>query len=400
MASIEKRGENSYRLVVESGYDAAGKRQKKYKPIKIEEKLTPKKLKDYLNEELLKFKIEVEAGEYISPEKMAFVAFSEEWRSKYALKEYSAKSMELNDYLLSHINPHIGRLKLCDIKPMHIVQLFGSVQEGRKKPLSANTLTSMHRLLRVIFNTAIAWQLITKSPMAGLKYPKKMKSKTSFYDENESLKLLTTLEEEPLVWRALIVVAITTGLRRGEICGLEWKHINLDKKFIEIDQQLVYTKATQKIVKAPKSEGANRKVSIPQMAVDLLADVRSYTKKEKFRMGSRWKNEGEHDFVFRTGTGSSFTPEYLSSKWRDFLKAKELRHINFHALRHTSASLLINEGIHAKVISERLGHSDIGITMNTYGHVFKKADEVAANTFDDIFQQNKKSVPNSSPDAI
>jgi integrase len=105
-------------------------------------------------------------------------------------------------------------------------------------------------------------------------------------------------------------------------------------------------------------------------------------------MGSKWKGnfEGEdRRFVFTNLYGEPYMPEYISSKWKTFTEEKGLKFIKFHGLRHTSASLLINSGVHAKVISDRLGHTNINITMNTYGHVFRKADKDAANKFDDIF---------------
>src|SRR5690348_8187504 len=120
MASIEKRGVNSWRLVVETGYDASGKRLKRYKTVKIDDPAllkTTKRLKDYLNDELVKFKIEVEAGEYIAPEKMTFESFVKEWESKYAIKHLAEKTLyTYRSYLKSRILPTFGHLKLDQIK--------------------------------------------------------------------------------------------------------------------------------------------------------------------------------------------------------------------------------------------------------------------------------------------
>src|SRR5689334_15153640 len=123
MASIEKRGGNSWRLIVEIGYDANGKRLKRYKTIKIEDPAilkTKKRLKDHLQEELIKFKIEVEAGEYIAPEKMTFGIFVEEWEIKYAVKHLSEKTLyTYRSHLKNRILPTFGHMRLDQIKPLH-----------------------------------------------------------------------------------------------------------------------------------------------------------------------------------------------------------------------------------------------------------------------------------------
>lgn len=128
MASIEKRGSNSWRLVVEAGYDASGKRLKRYKSVKIEDLAllkTTKRLNDFLNQELVKFKIEVEAGEYIATEKMTFEAFVQEWEAKYAIKHLAEKTQyTYRSHLKTRIMPTFGHLRLDQIKPLHIVSFM------------------------------------------------------------------------------------------------------------------------------------------------------------------------------------------------------------------------------------------------------------------------------------
>ncbi|WP_240903857.1 N-terminal phage integrase SAM-like domain-containing protein [Chengkuizengella sediminis] len=138
MASIEKRGKNSFRLVVEAGYGANNKRIKKSKTIRIEDESllrTTKKIRDYLNEELVKFKIEVEAGEYIAPEKMLFESFVREWKEKYATKHLEPTTINTYErHLKNHIIPEFGHMKLNQIKPMHILTFLDKLaQPGMRK---------------------------------------------------------------------------------------------------------------------------------------------------------------------------------------------------------------------------------------------------------------------------
>ncbi|WP_150273642.1 site-specific integrase [Paenibacillus tepidiphilus] len=392
MPSYEHRGKNSYRLTVETEAGINQKRGRELKTVKVPEGLSPKKQKDWLDAEWHKFKAEVEAGAYIAPEKMVFSAFVEEWKTKHAKGLYAVKTEEMNEYLLDNLFlPHLGHFKLYDFKTMHIVSFMNKIpypkfrKSKKKKPLAQSTMISLHRLLKNIFEVAVAWKVITSSPMDGLKYPKRKKTKANCYNKQEAQQLTVLLDKEPLAFKVIIVLAITTGLRRGEIAGLEWRHINLDKGTITIEQQMVYTKKTGHTITDPKTQDANRLVSIPQLVVDLLKELRKQSIREREKLGSEWKGD-DRLHVFTTAIGSPYRATYISNRWIEFIKDSGLRYIKFHELRHTSASLLINSGVHSKVVSDRLGHSDIRITMNTYGHVFEEAEHAAAEVFDSMLR--------------
>lgn len=390
MASIEKRGKNSYRLVVEAGYDAQGKRIKRTKTIRVEEKLTPKKLKEYLELELAKFKMEVEAGEYIAPEKMTFAGFVEEWKEKYAKRELSPKTFE--NYLIQINNrliPEFGHLRLDQIKPLHIVtfldklQQVGARKDGKDGTLSSGMVEYVHRVLKNIFNRAVDWKLIKVSPMEGIKKPKVEQKEMSVYDEAEAHQLFLALEKEPLMWRVMITLALTTGLRRGELLALEWKHVDLEAGTIDVCQSLSYARGVGYIIKEPKTKSSVRKVSLPPSIVPDVKALKIQSAKERMVAADLWEG-GERFFVFSSWNGKPLYPSSVKTWWSRFTKRHSLRYIRFHDLRHTSATLLINKGVHAKIISERLGHANILTTMNIYGHALRTADQEAAKHFDNL----------------
>src|SRR5690606_36329001 len=134
--------------------------------------------------------------------------------------------------------------------------------------------------------------------------------------------------------------------------------------------------------------GRERTVSIPKDMVDMLEKLELERKKEKLAAGDLQEWE-DHFFIFGSETNRPIRPDSIYQWWRRFTTKNKLKHIRFHELRHTSATLLINEGVHAKVISERLGHGDIGTTMNIYGHVLREADKTAAQHFDNLFESKK-----------
>lgn len=396
MASFEKRGTNSWRLVVETGYDAKGKRLKKYKTIKVTDPnmlKTTKRLKDFLQDELLKFKIEVEAGEYITPEKMTVEAFVKEWDIKYAIKHLAEKTLyTYRSHLKTRILPTFGHLRLDQIKPIHILSFLDSLTADearlgyRKGKLSTGTIEINHRVLKNIFSRAVEWKLIKQNPVATIKKPSVRHKDIVPYDETEVAELLLALQGEPFHWRVMITLALTTGLRRGELLGLEWHHINWENGVISVVQSVPTSTGGIAHVKQPKTKNSIRKVALPRSMLEVMIEYHNYKLEERKTVDDGW-NGREYSFVFCHPDGKAFHQEGPYQWFRQFLKRTGLRYIRFHDLRHTSATLLINQGVHAKIISERLGHGNISTTMNIYGHALRSADQAAADKFEAILKR-------------
>ncbi|HZG81763.1 MAG TPA: tyrosine-type recombinase/integrase [Brevibacillus sp.] len=390
MASIQKRGENSWLLVVEAGYDANGKRIRKTRTVKGMNKREAEK-------ELAKFLVEVEAGEYIDPAKMKFEAFVEEWYTRYAKNEISPRTLDIYmRFIKNRIIPVFGTMRLDQIKPFHIVKFIselsdeGSRHDGKEGRLSSGTVHYLYRVLNNVLSRAEEWKIIKKNPASEVKKPKVTYKEVEVYTEEEVAALFNALETEPIHWRMMITLAITTGLRRGELVGLEWKHIDLDSGTLEVKQSIAMMVNGEPIITEPKTKKSKRRISLPDALIDQLKEYYLHCRKVRFQMGDKWQG-GEHFFVFCNPDGKPFYPETPYLHFRSFLKKNGLRYIRFHDLRHTSATLLINSGVHAKIISERLGHASIATTMNVYGHALQSADKEAANKFNSIIpMKNKK----------
>lgn len=400
MASIQKRGANSFLLVVEIGYSAKGKRLKRTKTIHVNDPQLlkkKKKLNEYLNDELTKFKIEVEAGEYIAPEKMVLSEFVKEWEKKYAKEALSGGT--LNNYLSNfknHIEPVLGDLRLDQIKTIHIVNLLNNL-----KRTDGNGESSIHvkqytyRVIRNIMSRAYEWKLVKNNPVDGVKKPRNKDEemhKVNVYDEEEVEQLFLAVQSEPIHWRIFTSLALAGGLRKGELLGLEVSKINFDEQTIEIDQTIVMGENNKPEIKSTKTKKSARLVSLPKTVMDELKFYVKYLEKEKEKMGDAY--EQEHQWLFCNEYGHHLYPTTPSKWWSRFVKKAGVRHIRLHDLRHTSATLLINQGVHAKIISERLGHADIGITMDTYGHALRTADKSAAEKLDTIFRSKNQKESN------
>ncbi len=288
MASIQKRGENSFLLVVEAGYDAKGKRKKKTKTIRVDPSLlkTKKKLNDYLQTELYKFKTEVEAGEYIAPEKMNFEEFVKEWEKKYAKNELSPGTLEAHkQFLNNHITPQLQNKRLDQIKPINIVNLLDGLtrKDGKKLPLSTGSKQYVYRVLRNIFERAVEWQLIKENPVASVKRPKNTNhlKEINVYNEKEVEQLFKTVQEKPFHWRVFTALALAAGLRRGELLGLEWKHVDFEKGVLSIRQALVRGESGKPLLKHTKTKKSMRTVTLPPSVIEELRAYHLHWKKER-----------------------------------------------------------------------------------------------------------------------
>jgi integrase len=221
MASVQKRGKNSWRLTVNAGKDAFNKYIRRNKTVQC-------RTKKEAELELAKFQIEVEAGAYISPQKLTLSCFIDEWKDKYAEKDLETKTLSIYLRILDkRILPVLGHLWLDQIKPLHIASLIndlgkeGSRRDGKEGSLSSGTIHYVHRVIKNVFSRAVEWRVLKSNPVAGVKAPKVVHKESVVYDEDEVKVLFKALENEPYHWRMMITIALTTGLRRGELVGLE-----------------------------------------------------------------------------------------------------------------------------------------------------------------------------------
>lgn len=396
MASIQKRGPSSWLLVVESGYDSTGERTRKTKTIRIKDEAllkTKKRLNDFLNDELLKFKIEVESGEYITPEKMSVTSFIDLWDKKFVdrnLEETTAFNYRY--HANKRIRPYFGENQIDKVKTMHIIDFLDKLSDS----LGSSSVVYVFRVLRSIFTKAKEWKVIIVNPMDGVAKPKDEPKEMEVYNEKEVSILLEALQKESIRLRIMITLAITTGMRRAELLGLEWKHIDLENGIIDVRQTIPMFKNGEPVIKGPKKKSSIRKIVIPSSISAELKLYQAHMMRTRSNTEAPWEG-GEHYFLFAHETGKPLYPKTLYDQWRDFVKSVPgLKHIRFHDLRHTSATLLINQGVHAKIISNRLGHSKIATTMNVYGHVIESADRAAADTFNSLFAPSKAATKKNS----
>lgn len=381
VGNIEKRGENSYRLRVSGGYTGEGKRI-------IYKRTVQAKNKTEAEKELALFISEIETGQALSAKKMRFRDYADFWINNYAVLNLSPKTYErYKSMLKSRILPYLGNMYLDKIQPMQLMYLYQELTQStytRKNTtykLSSKTVLEHHRLLHSMFQQAVYWQMIAYNPASRVRSPKAKKPSINFYDDAQTIALIKALEGEELKFRVIILLTIFTGLRRGEVLGLEWQDINFKNSSVTVRQASQYVSSIGIYTKDPKTETSNRVISIPESITKLLKEYKRKQLECKLRLGDKWI---ETNRLFIKWDGSPMHPDTITKWFRQFLEDKNLPHITFHGLRHTHATLLISQGLDVRTVSNRLGHAQTSTTLNIYAHSFAKMDKEASDKLDNL----------------
>lgn len=394
--SIEKRGKNSYRLVVFKGYDLDGKAIRHQKTIHC-------KNKSEAQTELAKFLTQVESGLVIDGSVPTFAQFVEIWTRDYALKELAPSTYYRYKRMLeTRIIPYFGHYKLDKIKPTDIMRFYDLLEQdtqlvrkknnnGKKtrKPLSQKTILEHHRLLSAMLHKAVYWQLIVSNPAERVQPPKTKKPIRPHYDEDQTRILVDNLEKltgNNIKYRVAILVDIFTGARLGELVGLEWNDVDLKNGIININKSSQYLSQKGVFTKSPKTESSIRDVAIPDFIVSLLEEYKLWYEEQKSICGDFWY---ESDRLFVQDNGKPIHPSTISKWFEKFVKQIGLPVINFHGLRHTNATLLIAQQVDVATVSARLGHAQITTTYNFYVHPLKSHDKMAGNVLENLLISGK-----------
>lgn len=383
---LEKRGKNSWRLIVSHGFDSNGNRIKYSKSIKANSRREADK-------ELVNFVYEIENGIVLQNSSMTFKEFSDLWAKNYGEKELAPKTYErYKGMLQTRILPYLGHYKLCTIKPTHIMNFYDYLSKDHQqtrfknkqtknvtKGLSSKTILEHHRLLHAMLQNAVYWQIIPYNPADRVKPPKHTRAQIKYYDDSQCKQLLEALEKEDLKYQTIIILTLFTGMRRGEVMGLEWNDVDLKTGFISITKASQYTSTKGIYVKSPKTESSVRSVGIPQIVIDILKKYKTWYEEEKAKCGDIWKNSNR---LFVKWDGSPMHPDTITDWFRSFIKRNDLPPITFHGLRHTNATLLISKNVDLAIVSSRLGHAQITTTLNFYVHPVQSHNKEAGNVLE------------------
>lgn len=276
-------------------------------------------------------------------------------------------------------------VKIANGLNMPIDQLFNK-HFSNGSTLAPSTISKYHRLISSILEKAVKWQVILYNPCQRVEAPKVQTKEKSYLDEVQTAELIKYLDNEPLQYKTIITTLLYSGMRRGELCGLEWSDIDFKNDLININKSSLYTVEKGIYNDTTKTESSKRVIKVPPLVMELLKQHKKEQTAERLKQGDLWIDSGK---IFTQWNGKPIHPDTISGWFRRFLKKYDLPSITIHSLRHTNATLLIAGGADLRTVSKRLGHANMSTTANIYTHAIQSADERAAQLLDDMLSAKR-----------
>ncbi|WP_243123826.1 tyrosine-type recombinase/integrase [Thermaerobacter sp. FW80] len=290
------------------------------------------------------------------------------------------RTLESYSYIVRHhLSPEIGRIKLERLTPAHVQDLL---DRKLAAGLSPRTVRYIFTVLNAALGRAVKFGILTRNPCDVVEAPKVERKEMQALTPAQAARFLAAAREDR--FHALFVLAVTCGLRQGELLGLRWEDVDFDAATLTVQRQLQWDRAGKRFVLAQTKTGRGRQVPLPPVAVDALRRHRARQAQERLLVGSAWCND-YGALVFTTAVGTPVRPENLVRRhFKPVLERAGLAPIPFHALRHTCATLMLQAGIPMKVVQSVLGHASISTTADIYMHVDANFLATAAARVEDL----------------
>lgn len=373
--NIRKRGKDSWEVRVDMGRDPlTGKRRQVSRTIK-----GTKRDAQALAASLIS---QYEAGIDVSRDKQTVGDFLRMWLREYAKPNTAPTTFRRYEQLVGlHITPIIGDKPLNKLRPLHVQAVYSNMAE---KGLSARTALQCHRVLREALHHAVKWQLLSRNPADAVESPRPLRYEMTALGPDDLKRLLDAADQTR--YGLLVSVALFTGLRKGELLGLRWQDVDFDNCALHVQQTCQWLSGEGFIFRQPKSHRSARSVALSTDTVEILKHRRVRNLEERLAAGTAYEDKG---LVFTDALGRPINPNTLRDAWLGIVKASGIGRLRFHDLRHAHASLLMAQGVHPKIVSERLGHATVGITLDTYSHVLPGLQREAAEGLDALLKRSK-----------
>lgn len=337
----------------------------------------PRRVYEYFTDEVEAHKRKTEVAYLINSGRLSVqehVTFEELGRAWLKTKKPMVKRNTITSYqglLEGHIFPSIGSMKATAIKPSTVEALQSSLLS---KGLSASTTITAMWLVSAVLDVAVRDDLLRKNPAADVRRPKRKRAQSSqAYDSKEAARFLHAARAERLY--PLLYLVIALGLRRGEVLGLRWQDVDLEEQHLDVKVTLQRDPKAGFVLESPKTENSQRRLYFHQDVASVLNEHMKRQATERHIAAEAWQENG---LVFTTAVGTPIDPDNLKRVVARVAKAADVRRIRFHDLRHTYASLALLNRVDDKVLSERLGHSDVSFTRRTYQHTFEEQHKATA----------------------
>jgi integrase len=319
-------------------------------------------------------------GRLLADERTTFAAFMDTWLEAVRPSLRPGTWHRYEQYARLHSVPMLGHRPLSKIGPADLQLLYA---DRLAAGLSPTTVRHLHRFLHRVFDQAVRWGATPRNPVTLVDPPRVVRHEFRALTPTEARCLLAGLRGDRLA--ALYVLALTTGMRQGELLALRWGDVDLPARRLAVRGSLHRDQGGGWTITEPKTDHSRRQVVLAPMAVTAIQRHRLRQNAERLTVGDMWE---DNDLVFPNQIGRPLSSQNLLQRhFHPLLERLGLPKIRFHDLRHTAATLLLSEGVHPKIVSEMLGHTEIGITLNLYSHVTPAMHESASGALGRLLDQ-------------
>ena len=320
-------------------------------------------------------------GTYIAPNKMTFAQWLDTWQADYlkGVKPSTVSSYQAT--IKNHIKPNIGAIRLDALTTHDIQEFYNKRFEGdeNRPPLSAKTIKNIHGVLHKALQQAMLNNYIRANPSNPCILPRVTKKKTKPMNEHQIADFLKAIKGHK--YENIFLVALFTGMRQGEVCGLQWECVDFDSGTILIDKQLQSLRGKvrgdkEKYALVSTKNGKERTITAAPFVMDLLWKTKQAQDANRKDFGSDFIENG---LVFTDEIGNRVTPQALYRAFKLVVTELNMKDVRFHDLRHSYAVVSLKSGDDVKTVQENLGHATAAFTLDVYGHVTEKMKKDSAD---------------------
>jgi len=372
---IKRKGSKNYTIILQLGLDpSTGKRKQRWITAGTSKREAEAKLAELIHQ--------MDTGTFIKPRKSSLSEYLERWLKDYVWPNLSPRTAEGYESIVRcHLTPALGSIPLEQLKPEHLQRYYSEKLSGGrydgKGALSQTTVSHHHTCIHRALKMALKWGLISHNPVDAVTPPRPRCSDMHTMTEDDLNTFLEAAQKTP--YYVLFYAALFTGMRRSELLALRWSDLDLLLCQAHVTRSLHHLRTGEIVFRAPKTAKGRRMVSLSPSAALLLQEHRDKQEAQRAMLGIPLK---EDDLVFSDLEGKPLLPDTVSHAWARLVKRTGLKGIRLHDARHTHASLLLKQGVHPKIVQERLGHATISTTLDLYSHISPGLQEAAAIGFD------------------
>lgn len=360
MTTIRKRGD-SYQIRVSCGYDTSGNQVTQTKTWKPDKGITPKQIEKELNRQMVMFEEACNNG--YQSKAIKFQDFAEDWFKQYAETKLKTQTVRCYHNCEGKVYKALGHLRMDKITTRTIQTFIVDLS-----------------FISSIFDYAVRMQVLTNNPCKNVVLPSKKAKDREVYSLDEVQQMLELFENESEAnykYTIFFTLAAFTGLRRGELLGLEWKDIDWEHDLLSVVRTSEYTKEKGIYTDTPKTESSVRFIKLPSEVMQKLKEFQTWQNGYKVKLGTKWI---ECDRLFTKTDGSPMGMRQPYRYFERFCERTGMRFVNIHSFRHFNASVLISNGVDVKTVQGCLGHSCASTTLNIYAHSFQEAQAKAMDS--------------------